>query len=147
MIDLDHLANYLQTAMGLPVEVANRLFQQGQSFEQETPVIEVCYSRIVPAKENEILQSSADELDNQCVMFIDVVYVAPIYTGTVFTYHKDLHKLWYHLHAYQPQQFVSTENNFRSFTAIAGDFITDNGRIMTKLVFGFTFDNLLNFNP
>jgi hypothetical protein len=80
-------------------------------------------------------------------MFIDVVYVAGMYTGTKFTYHEGLQKLWYYLHAYQPSQFVSTENNFRSFTAIAGDFITDNGRIMTKLVFGFTFDNLLNFNP
>jgi len=147
MIDLQHLADYLETSMATPVSIANRLFQQGQSFELESPVIEVCYSRIVPAKENEILQSSADELDNQCVMFIDVVYVAPMFTGTNFTYHENLQKLWYYLHAYQPQQFVSTENNFRSFTAIAGDFMTDNGRILTKLVFGFTFDNLLNFNP
>lgn len=147
MIDLQHLANYLESAMGFQVDIANRLFQQGQSFEEEIDLIEVCYSRLVPAKEHEILLSSASEIDNQCVMFIDVVYVASMFTNNVFTYHEGLQKLWYYLHAYQPQQFVSTENNFRSFTAIAGDFITDNGRIMTKLVFGFTFDNLLNFNP
>jgi hypothetical protein len=147
MIDLSHLANYLETSMGVQVGIANRLFQQGQSYEEEADLIEVCYSRLVPAKENEILLSSASEIDNQCVMFVDVVYVAKMFTNNVFTYHEALQKLWYYLHAYKPSQFVSTDQNFRSFTAIAGDFITDNGRIMTKLIFGFTFDNLLNFNP
>ena len=147
MIDLQHLADYLELSMGVQTDIAQRLFQQGQSYEEETDLIEVCYSRIVPAKENDILLSSASEIDNQCVMFIDIVYVAPMFTGNVFTYHEGLQKLWYYLHAYMPYQFVSTEQNFRSFTAIAGDFATDNGRIITKLVFGFTFDNLLNFNP
>ena len=147
MIDLQHLANYLTDSLGVPADIGQRYFQQGQSFEEEEPIIEVCYSRLVPAKESEILLSSADEIDNQCVMFIDIIYVAPMFTGTSFTYHEALQKLWYYLHAYRPVQYISTEQNFRSFTAIAGDFITDNGRIMTKFVFGFTFDNLLNFNP
>jgi hypothetical protein len=142
MINLQSLADYLETSLGIQTDIANRLFQVGLSFEDDLPIIEVCYSRIVPAKENEILLSSASEIDNQCVMFIDIVCSA-----TLADYPDILQRLWKTLHAYQPQQFVSTENNFRSFTAIAGDFITDNGRIITKLVFGFTFDNLLNFNP
>lgn len=142
MIDLQHLADYLETSLSIQTDIANRLFQVGLSFEEDIPVMEVCYSRLVPAKENEILLSSASEIDNQCVMFIDIVCSA-----ATTEYPAILQKVWKTLHAYQPQQFVSTEQNFRSFTAIAGDFITDNGRIITKLVFGFTFDNLLNFNP
>jgi len=148
MIDLKHLANYLETTLSIQTDIANRLFQIGLSFEDDLPIMEVCYSRLIPAKESEILQSSASEIDNECVMFIDVVYSATMYdNNNIFIYQVGLQKLWRALHAYQPQQFVSTEQNFRSFTAINGDFITDNGRIITKLVFGFTFDNLLNFNP
>lgn len=146
MIDLQHLSDYLQRDTGITSRVAGRYFSEGTITTEDEELIEVCYSRIAPAREQDILQSSATEIDNQCMFFIDIVYSAPAFTNASFTFHVGLQKIWKTAHAYQPVQFVSTEENFRSFTAIAGDCSTDNGRYFYKFIFGFTFDNLLNFN-
>ena len=146
MINLQHLADYLQRETGIKALVAGRFFSEGAITTEDEELIEVCYARIAPAKEQDILQSSATEIDNQCMFFIDIIYSAPAFTNEVFTFHIGLQKLWKLLHAYQPSQFVSSDQNFRSFTAIAGDCTTDNGRYIYRFIFGFTFDNLLNFN-
>lgn len=146
MIDLQHLASYLQTELGVTTIVAGRLLSESLVTTEDEELIEVCYARIAPAKEQDILQSSANEIDNQCMFFVDIIYSAPVFTNDVFTFHIGLQKLWKLLHTYQPSQFVSSDQNFRSFTAIAGDCTTDNGRYLYKFIFGFTFDNLLNFN-
>lgn len=145
MIDLQHLANYIETSLNIQSIVAGRLFSEGLVTTEDDELIEVAYARIAPAREQDILQSSASEMDNQCMFFIDIIYSAPIFTNEVFTFHIGLQKLWKLLHGYQPSQFVTSDQNFRSFTAIAGDCTTDNGRYLYKFIFGFTFDNLLNY--
>lgn len=146
MIDLQHLSDFLEVETGIKTDIADRLFTQGFTYKTKEPMLEVCYGRIMPAHESEIFGSSASQIANQAFMTVDIVYSAPIDLGGNFDYHITLQKLWKILHAYEPVQYVMTDQNYRSFTAVTADFITDNGRIITKLMYGFTFDDLLNFN-
>lgn len=136
MISLPHLCTHITEQTTFVCKEAPEILPEELDLQISDTVVFVDYNGFMSTSaETSIAFDCASELDSEIVFLISVELLAvnSAYPTCLMTLYKALQN-------YRP---LSDLENIRSLTFLNGDFIRNNGRRITKMVWAFTFDRVI----